>query len=641
MTTIEIIFGILGFIPAVFLAFYIPGKVILNKLELPVLANFSESLIIGIVLWALQGVIFGYIHSRWLSYLYLLFFLILFIKSGYFKLKIKVPSSKIDIFSLFLVIAGIVGQTFPYWRMGWETTQGIIISGHNTADHVWHAALVKELIRRFPPNEPAISGVILKDYHYFYNLVAAEIIRVFHLPFFTTQFIGLYALAPIILGLIGYSIAQNIWDSRTFTRLFLFLLYFGGNASGWVMLIMRHTFNWNLSSLINDSSKFMDSPPYGYAVIIGLGGFYLLLKHRENFSNKLIFICALLFGTLFEFKIYIGIPFLIGFGLYSLFLLLRKNFRPFVSFTLASVTAALLLKVGSSSTSGLIFLPVDIPRDFINQPLLQLKDWQFRWIIYQNHHSLFRLIQYGAMMSGLYLVIQFGLQLLGFFPFFTTIRKLGLANSIFLFSEIIAAFIFGLFFYQTVGGANIWEFFLASTPFLSLSTSIIISYFLLKKPKVIRAFVLTVFVIITIPQWLISVQTYFRGEFLNGFHGISRTEAASYKFISKKTPSNSLIFIASGGEDSYASVANLFMDRDIYLSGNGVRQIITPEILKRREEIALITSTNNFTKMSAVLKGENISYVYFYGKPTNIKSLEKANLKLVFANSASTIFQVR
>jgi len=67
----------------------------------------------------------------------------------------------------------------------------VFITNNNSPDQVWHAALVEELLKRFPPFEPGMFGIYLNNYHFWFNLVTADLIRVFHLPLFQTTFIGM------------------------------------------------------------------------------------------------------------------------------------------------------------------------------------------------------------------------------------------------------------------------------------------------------------------------------------------------------------------------------------------------------------------------------------------------------------------
>ena len=114
----------------------------------------------------------------------------------------------------------------PYAKNRLITKMGLFISSYNNVDQVWHATLIEELVRRFPPNEPGLFGIALINYHFWFHLVTAELIRVFHLPLFQTQFIGMYALGPILLALIAYPLAAAIYNSKLFIRLVFFFFFF-------------------------------------------------------------------------------------------------------------------------------------------------------------------------------------------------------------------------------------------------------------------------------------------------------------------------------------------------------------------------------------------------------------------------------
>src|SRR4029078_2439206 len=60
------------FVLGCFIAFFIPGNILISQLHLTKLSKFTLSISFGIVLWALQGFLLGYLHIRWFTYIYLL-----------------------------------------------------------------------------------------------------------------------------------------------------------------------------------------------------------------------------------------------------------------------------------------------------------------------------------------------------------------------------------------------------------------------------------------------------------------------------------------------------------------------------------------------------------------------------------------
>src|ERR1035437_5909160 len=125
----ETILFIIYFIFASFLAFYIPGRVILgDQKNLSKIGLFAVSYILGIVLWGWQGYLFGFLQLRNLSYLYLLIFLGLFLFKKYYSSKIpKVELKKLDFITGIMMVVGIIAQVIPYVRTGQQLSSGIFI----------------------------------------------------------------------------------------------------------------------------------------------------------------------------------------------------------------------------------------------------------------------------------------------------------------------------------------------------------------------------------------------------------------------------------------------------------------------------------------------------------------------------------
>jgi len=69
-----------GFIIATILAFFIPGDIFIRRLNLTKLQRIVLAVGLGMVLWALQGFIFGFLGFRDLTYVYLAICMILWLK---------------------------------------------------------------------------------------------------------------------------------------------------------------------------------------------------------------------------------------------------------------------------------------------------------------------------------------------------------------------------------------------------------------------------------------------------------------------------------------------------------------------------------------------------------------------------------
>ncbi len=627
---------------SILLAFYIPGRTVLGRTKIiEGGAVHVVAFVLGITLWAWQGYIFGTLHLRWLSYIYLLIFVFLFFKGRYInlrKLTLK-PLFSTDPILLFLGAVGIFAQTFQYYDYGLRTAKGIVITAHNPNDHIWHAALVQELVTRFPPNEPGISGVALKNYHYWFNLVTAELVRVFHLPLLQTQFIGMYVLAAVLLAFVSYFLGKAVYDNKMFLRLLYFFIFFAGDASMWVAFAIHHKLSFFIDSIINNSVKFVDSPPYAYSIIVGLVGFYLLFLFKSKLPKRYILIIALMFGSLLEFKVYTGITFLLGFGALALYSFIKKRYSIVLAFILAGALGALTFFPNITSTSGLSFVPFNTPRDFLTQSAFGLLNWQLRWDIYFVHHNYIRLYQYGIYMTVVYFIAQFGLQLIGLLPYKKMRVIIGWNKLIPLYVVVFSGFIIGVLFFQNVGGANIWEFFLPAGLILSFFTALSISLILENRSKVTVALVTILIVAVVIPRWLLTVTSQVKDEYLSGFHGINNLQYAAYQYFTCNANSPYVILSLNEPYTGIVTPGKMLTGCDFYMSGTANSQLVTAEMARRLQVVAKIKK-GYLADEIPLLKKDKIKYLYINGSASFLPSPQTL-YKVVFHNSAASIITLQ
>lgn len=634
------------FIAAAFLAFYIPGRVILGEQKnLSKVGIFAASFILGIVLWGWQGYIFGFLQLRSLSYLYLLIFLIIFIKRDYLSFKFpKIQFNKVDLIVVLIAAIGIFGQTIAFVKTGQISSEGLFISTYNSCDHIWHAALAGELAGRFPPNEPGLSGIVLTNYNFWFHLVTGEFSRVFNLPLLLIQSAGIYPMASILLAIIGYVFAVNLYNSKFFSRVFLFFLFFAGDAIGWLYSLFKHNLILNISLGFDDATKFMDTPGYGLSVIIALTAFYIFLVNKQKLTLKNILIIALLIGSLIGFKVYMGIPLLLGFFFLSLYGVVKKNFSYLPIFITASILSAAQFLPFNAGSGGLFFLLLEVPRGFMAQKSLGLGFIDQRWTIYLENHNYLRLFEYGLIMTVIYLFVQFGVKLLGFYPLKRTIKILKTDLFILLYSILFSSLILGLFFYQRVGGGNIWQFFLATSLMLTILASLNLSILLSKLNKIIVTIIIVPIIIFTIPSWINFVSSNFQTNYTSLFHGVSTAELNVYSYLKNNAPRDSMILLID--QPNYgncpASLAKVLTERNLFFSGPGSSQIITPENIRREKDVILVKNNTDDKKTFELLRNDAINYVVIYSDTfvaTGSALPKNKLLNKVFSNETAEVFK--
>ena len=183
----QVIYQFVVFVCAIFLSFYLPGFLIISllkiksKLTLILLAN-----VLGIIMWAIQGYLFGYLNIRWATYLYLgITSLLAIIGHRFLFVKIYSILPRIIIknkITAILITIGIIVQLLPVAGSGLKTESGIIFFGNNAYDGLTHLGFIQSLIGHFPPIEPGSYDLPLRNYHYLSDLVIAEFSRIWKIP---------------------------------------------------------------------------------------------------------------------------------------------------------------------------------------------------------------------------------------------------------------------------------------------------------------------------------------------------------------------------------------------------------------------------------------------------------------------------
>src|SRR5690348_10333808 len=118
------------FLAACFVSFFLPGYFVLKGVFIhDPLKRFVTSIALGIVLWGIQGYVFGYAHVRFLTYVYVVGVLLFFVlhrnvlktyMHSFWK-TIRILDKK-----LFLIIAlGILVQLIPVAASGIKLPDGI------------------------------------------------------------------------------------------------------------------------------------------------------------------------------------------------------------------------------------------------------------------------------------------------------------------------------------------------------------------------------------------------------------------------------------------------------------------------------------------------------------------------------------
>lgn len=351
---------------------------------------------------------------------------------------------------------GIIGQLAIIAPSGTYQNGDLVFWSAHGHDSTWHIALMEEMKKGYPFQNPIFAGSALQNYHFFSDILPAMVskytgisnenlyFRIF--PFFYSLFLGVsvfYLSKKITSNLpaqAGFS--ASIW-ATIFT-------YFAGSF-GYLISKGESVF-W--ATQIQSSSG---NPPQIVSNFLFLSGIYFVLKYLEQQDKKekikYFLVSLILLGTISAFKIYAGVILLLTLSIIGTWnLIFKKDFRLFLlSFISGIVALFLYLPNSSSSQSFLIYEPWWYIRTMIVEPSrLNLLDWELRRQTYIYEHNWKRVIWLEGMGFLIFFFGNLGMRFLGLWEFVKT-------NAIFKIS-IILSLAFPLLFLQKGVASNTSQF---------------------------------------------------------------------------------------------------------------------------------------------------------------------------------------
>jgi len=637
----------LFFFIGVFLSFFIPGYLLLKDLGITNAQKIILSLITGLVLWAWQGFIFGHLGIRWLSYVYLAITSLLYLKFIFYRKPklslLKFNWKEIDLWIVLLIITGVSVQLISVLFVGIRYWDGLYFCC-SLPDSLYHLALTNQLIKYVPPIEPGASGIIVSNYHYWYNLLTADFLRIFKLPLVNTQYQYFIMLFSLLFGLSALVFAQIAGLAKSYQRWLMLFLYFSGDITFLLFFILGKGVNFSLPFLENGAWIWI-SPPRVVAAIIFFTGLSILHLWLKTKSLRLGILLALIFSSLIGFKIYVGIFVLSGFGFLSLYFLYQKRLNQFFISFLTIILGFFIYLSTNQDAGGLIFSGLWRFENFIVSPGLDLSSMELARQIYLAHFNIPRLLQSAIIYIALYFIFVFGTLIVGFIQSKNTLTLLKKEVNIFLLSGIVTSIIIGSFFVQKTGGANSSQFLITTEIILSIYTALFCFYWVQKIKAPLLYLLICLLIILTSAR--VMNLTYLSVKALSNRAGffITNSELLALDYIRNETDEKSLILVNNVDKNHWRNAFSYYIsflgDRQIFVDGNGIAQDHgVPEEEKLKIENIIFNSQDAQQIRKALIKN-NIDYLYMSSKD-HLVSTESASLyNEVFRNDQITILQVR
>jgi len=553
----QLYFYFLLFLIAVSFSWFIPGWISLSVVKFKSTSlKFLLSMPVGMALWGIQGYLLGYANLRFLTYIYILVFTYLFIKTQKaekfkdFK-KVFLSFKKQPYWFMAAIGLSAFIQIYAHLGSGLVSDQGLPFYFVNSVDGVLHLSYIQEISNNFPPHEPGAVGLPLQNYHYWSDLVQAELVRVWFLPTIHVFF----QYAPILIStwttILFLRLISYLGGSKKSRLVALFLITFGGDAAYLLTQILHKTWGNDVSSLDSGVSFYFNIPQV-YARFVFLAVIFLLTKWWKTRSFKTGIILTMLIASLFGFKVYyaiyavFGFCFVIGIEMISLLIenLKKKSFIPALSNTLAKSKRSILLVTILAIVSLVIYLPVnkaagglsysyfEWPRLLLSATNIDYADWFLRMQVYRAYNNLRNIFIFNLYAIFLTFVAVYGTRMIGMIPMFK-VKNEHLKRLLWFFIPSNIIFILlGLFTLQTSGGLNIFNFLIVPI----FSFNVIAALNLGKLNTKVFVPLIIIFAVLTVPRSFNQINHFYdRYSNQKADAVISNDELEVYDFLRNQT----------------------------------------------------------------------------------------------------------
>lgn len=637
----SVLTGIYFFLVA-YIALYIPGSLIPFKNEkAPVyISSVFFRVGVGFVLWTIQGVVFGYMGARWLTYVYISVCATVYLRQyGWMPSFVLVRKSQtvFTVLAAIVFLVGIYGQVNRFVPSGFAFPQGIYMFTGASDDAFWHAALTSQLVRRFPPFEPGMANVPLRNYHYFTNLAIAEFVRVFHLPLMPAQFIFAPLLFSLLIGGLSYALAREMKIRPWIALLGVYLQYFASDVIYIITYITRGVVDFSVHPL-EDGTMMYENPPRAASFIVLMIGILLLKRWIEKPSAWRGILTAVTLGIVIGFKVHTGLAVLCGMVGVGVYMLAQRKFSQlYVPILTAMVSAAVYLPVNRSAGFPII-VPFYMAQMFAAQKNIGIDTLLLRLDVYRQHGNALRIIQMNVWMLVLFLIGQFGIRTVGWLGIRKALREHPPGVGIFLVCTLIGSLLIGTLVIQPVAGADIFNMYLVTSFILWLLTLFVVAQIRFHPSIIVLCFI--ILFAVTLPRWVYKTQMDW-STIGQSKPAIPAEELQVFQFIKTNTDGKSVVAVFNNGQwDAMYPYVSIFTERDMYLSGQTILGRHGVPYEKRQEVINRAHVLSDGGQVRAILKEQGIDVVLFLKDDHFHYEGYADGIRRIYANGRFTVYQI-
>lgn len=583
--------------------FYSIGLYIVSKFKLKLLITekFLLSLILGIAINVSLLFWLGMISSvkaHLISYVLLILGILNF-KQCYANIKEILVIIKNNYLYLGIIIVLAIVYSSTIFR------SGLLINGNyifqEFADSSWHIALINRLTENIPPSHPSSYLYTLTNYHYFYDLLLATIVKNYAINVFFLYFQYFMVFISLLLGLSAFIFFNKIVVKKI-ALIGVIAVYFAGSFANLIPLFLPGH-SWSESSFwVSQTFATLVNPQLIFSFSILFLILILLLKDKNVLIYHLII--SFLIAVSMGFKSY---SFLVLSCLYLSYLfwdvLLNKNLKNiFYPIILLAISIPYYLFLSSHGKSPFFWKPFWYLDTMVEaSDRLNLVEWKMREDTFWWLGNAKRAIWIKVKEFFIFYLGNLGIRFL-FLPFIIVLIKINKKLILSILMTLVVFSIFPLFFLQTGtvwNSIQFWYYVLILADVLFVLTLDYLNKRI--KSKLLKIIGLILLFSITIPVYLNFYQNKNKGKLQ-----ISENMIVFLKTI----PQNSRVLICPEADKIYNSpLLPAFINSQNYLSNPGQLSLINldPEI--DEQKLIKILDSNDSARINNLINENGIEYV--------------------------------
>ncbi len=650
----DIFVWLILFVPIIFITFYVPGFFITRYLLVKNhILRFFLSNVFGLVLWGIQGYIFGYLNLRFLSVVYCMASIGVFLFYSN-EIKEEVLSmfgyfSKKNVGYIAMILFGSTAQMTAIFTSGFKISEGIKFFGNNAQDGIAHLAYIQSIMNNFPPREPGLYGTLIHNYHFWTDMVLANLAMVWHIPVIHLFFHLFPILIAVLTGIACVLLVIELGGTRKMAYWFLFLIYFASDAAYSVLLMLGKTVGFYTPAIDSGVLQFLNMP-HVVAKLLFIASLITLCLWIKKKQTRWLVTSSVLFAVLFGFKIYFGIFAAIGLSCYVLFEIIKSsikarhfkiNFQLVLCYLLFIILSLAIFLPNNYGSGGFVYVYLEWPRSLLGVGSIDWREWWLRRQVYEAAHNYRNLFVLDFISVVIAFISIYGTRLLGFFITRRLAKFFGASLMIFFLPGLVVFHVLGLFTIQSSGGVNVFNFFSVSSFVLSLFAAFLLSRISFKKFGLIF---LALFVILTIPRSLYEIWNGIISINSNDYRIISNNELHALEFIKRNSNSNEVVQPSPYNSwDSQTPYVSFFSGRYTYLSGVSLLSTHNVKTDERKSELEAIFQSTEIVDFQTKIKQRGITYIYLLKNPEQALrfKIDQAYLKKVYENNTAIVYKVQ